>query len=322
MAKTLISDVIVPSVFLPYMIQRTAEKSRLIQSGIMAPSGVSIPEGGISVNMPFWNDLVGDDEILSDSAALSVNSISAGRDVAAIHYRGKAWSVNDLAKALSGDDPAGAIADLMAEYWNRRMQAVLVATLNGAFNAASMAASVLNISTLSAGAGIVSGESMIDAAFLLGDEYQRLSGVMMHSAVLQKLSKLNLIDYVKPSEGEAGLPTYQQKAVIVDDTLLPATITVDAASKYAYPVYMFGQGAIAYDENAQLAAIETDRDILAGDDVITSRRGFILHPRGIRWQGTPAGVTPTNTELGTGTNWLLAFERKNVRIVKTVVRVD
>ena len=33
--KTLVSDVVVPEVFVPYVIERTAEKSRLIQSGII-----------------------------------------------------------------------------------------------------------------------------------------------------------------------------------------------------------------------------------------------------------------------------------------------
>ena len=29
---------------------------------------------------------------------------------------------NDLSKALSGDDPLGAIADLVADYWAREFQ--------------------------------------------------------------------------------------------------------------------------------------------------------------------------------------------------------
>jgi hypothetical protein len=322
MAKTLISDVIVPSVFIPYMIQRTADKSRIMSSGIAAASGISIVKGGLTVNVPFWKDLTGADEVLSDSSALSVNPITTGKDIAAVHARGKAWSVNDLARVLSGDDPAGAIADLMSDYWARMMQSTLISSLKGAFAAASMADSVLNISTLSAGAGIVSGDAMIDGAYLLGDNYDTLSGAMMHSAVMQKLAKLNLIDYLPDSEGKPGLPTYQGKAVIVDDSLSPSTITVDSTSKKAYPVFLFGTGSVAYDEAGDLAEVETDRDVLAGDDVITSRRHFIMHPRGIKWKGSAAGATPTNAELATGTNWELVYERKNVHIAEMIVRVD
>jgi hypothetical protein len=38
-----------------------------------------------------------------------------------------------LAKALSGDDPMAAIGDLVAAYWARRFQAILIKTLDGIF---------------------------------------------------------------------------------------------------------------------------------------------------------------------------------------------
>jgi hypothetical protein len=110
------------------VIERTAELSAFYQSGIIARN----PEldrlassGGKLVNMPFWEDLTGPDEVLSDKTALTVGKIGAGQDVAALLARGRAWSVNDLAKALSGDDPMAAIGDLVAAYWARRFQAIL-----------------------------------------------------------------------------------------------------------------------------------------------------------------------------------------------------
>jgi hypothetical protein len=100
--KTIISDVIVPEVFNPYVIERTAELSAFYQSGIIARN----PEldrlassGGKLVNMPFWEDLTGNDEVLSDKTALTVGKIEAGQDVAALLTRGRAWSVNDLGES-------------------------------------------------------------------------------------------------------------------------------------------------------------------------------------------------------------------------------
>lgn len=102
-AKTKIEDVIVPEVFNRYVIERTAELSALYQSGIV----VKDPEldalataGGKLINMPFWQDLTGDDEVLSDSESLETDKITAGQDVAALLMRGKAWKVNDLSKAV------------------------------------------------------------------------------------------------------------------------------------------------------------------------------------------------------------------------------
>jgi len=81
--KTVINDVIVPEVFNPYVIERTAELSAFYQSGIIART----PEldrlassGGKLLNMPFWEDLDGDDEVLSDTTALTVDKITAKQD--------------------------------------------------------------------------------------------------------------------------------------------------------------------------------------------------------------------------------------------------
>src|SRR5690606_39319940 len=78
--------------------------------------------GGTLVHMPYWEDLTGDDEVLSDQAALTPGKITAGQDVARRQARGRAWGVNDLAHLLAGDDPMRAIGDLVAEYWARRFQ--------------------------------------------------------------------------------------------------------------------------------------------------------------------------------------------------------
>ena len=71
--------------------------------GIISPSAELnklASAGGSLINMPFWSDLTGDDEILSDSSSLAVNPISSGQDKAVLYMRGKAWGVNDLAKCF------------------------------------------------------------------------------------------------------------------------------------------------------------------------------------------------------------------------------
>jgi hypothetical protein len=286
-------------------------------------------KGGKVINIPFWKRLVddddeaaSDDEVLSDSTALTVNNLSSGESAAVIHARGKAWGANDLAGYFAGDDPMMAIANMVAEYWTLKQQKLLIKTLDGVFAAATMASSLNNISTTTGDSGIISSSAMIDTMYLLGDANSKLSGVLMHSAVMAKLAKLNLITTVRDADGKVMYPAYLEKRVIVDDALVPATITVDSASKKAYPLYFFGAGAISFNEDTTDMTIETDRDILAGDNVLTSRRFFTMHPRGIAWQGTAAGVTPTNTELATGTNWKLVDARKNVAITKLIARVD
>ena len=76
MTATRIADIIVPEVFNSYVVQRSAELSALVRSGIVVldPAlDVLAQAGGKLINMPFFNDLTGDDEVLSDSGSLTVN---------------------------------------------------------------------------------------------------------------------------------------------------------------------------------------------------------------------------------------------------------
>lgn len=310
--KTKISDVIVPEVFNPYVIQRTMDKSALVQSGIISnnPELDSLAQsGGRTVNMPFWNDLTGADEVLSDSTALTPAKIDADVDVAALLMRGKAWSANDLAKALSGDDPMAAIGDLVADYWARMMEQTAISLLTGAFGATSMATKVSNISAQTGDAACFTGETFIDALQLMGDAKDRITGIIMHSATEASLRKQNLIATELDSNNQP-IKLYMGKRVIIDDNC--------PVSSSTYTTYLFGEGAIGLGNGAAPTPTETDRDSLAGDDILINRKHYILHLRGCKWIGTPAGASPSNTELATGTNWSKVYDDKNIRAVAFV----
>lgn len=315
--STKITDVIVPEVFNPYVVERTAELSAIYQSGIISNDpqlDKLASSGGTILNMPFWADLTGEDEVLSDSGALTPGKITASKDQARLHMRGKAWGVNDLAKALSGDDPMGAIGDLVAAYWARRWQAMLISSLDGVFGAASMSGNVHDISALTGGAELFSGESFIDAQTKLGDAANKLTAVAVHSLVYADMQKKNLIEFVPDSQGLVNIPTYLGKRVIVDDSC-PVNTGV-------YTTYLFGEGAVGYGEGSAPVPTETDRDSLAGEDYLINRRHFILHPRGVKWtEASVVGDAPTNTELATASNWERVYENKNIRIVKFVHKI-
>lgn len=310
---TRLSDVIVPDVWNPYVIERTAELSAFWDSGIvqLVPElGVFEAEGGNTINMPFWHDLTGDDEVVSATgASLSVGKITAGQDVAVVLARGRAWGTNELAAALSGGDPASAIGDLVAGYWARRFQRVALAILDGVFAAASMADNVHDI-TGDAGSEAISGATFVDAAQKLGDAKDRLVAVAMHSATQAHLLKNDLIEFVPDSQGKLTIPTFMGKRVIVDDGL--------PTSSGVYTTYLFGLGALGYAEatNSKLTMTETDRNSLAGEDILINRRHFVLHPRGVKWKGAATGGGPDNAALANGSNWERVYEPKNVRIVQ------
>lgn len=309
---TKISDIIVPEVFNPYVIQRTMELSALYQSGIIQNDPVLdalAAGGGNIINMPYFNDLTGDDEVLSDSGSLTPEKITAGQDQAVLLMRGKAWSVNDLAKALSGADPMAAIGNLVAGYWARQMQTTLISELGGVFAAASMSGNVSDISALTGGAELIGASTFIDATQKLGDAKENLTAIAMHSSVVSYLAKLDLIDTIRDSQGNVVLKSYMGKRIIEDDGC-----PVDTG---VYTTYLFGQGAIGYGNGKPPVPTETDRDSLAGDDILINRKHYLLHPRGVKFvSASVAGASPTNAELATGTNWTRVYENKAIRIVQ------
>jgi len=322
MAVTQIADVIVPEVFNPYVTQRTAELSALRRSGIVQPN----PEldrlasaGGKLINMPFWNDLTGVDEVLSDSSALTPAKIDAGQDIAVLLMRGKAWSVNDLATALSGDDPMGAIGDLVAEYWARREQDTLISILTGVFadNIANDSSDLVNDASIADGtnaaaANLISADAVLDTTQLLGDAKNRLTALTMHSAVHNRLQKQNLIDFEPTNAQDIGWGTYLGKTLIVDDR---CPRVAGGTSGFVYTTYLFGMGAIGLGNGGAPVPTETDRDSLAGEDILVNRRHYLLHPRGVKFASSSvAGSSPTNTELEAAANWDRVYDQKNVRI--------
>lgn len=323
MAATVLGDVIVPEIFAPYVIERTAELSAFFQSGIVAP----VPElnlagdGGSKVDMPFWQDLSGDDQVLSTATNLTVGNVSAQKDVAVLNARALVYGSKDLAGDLAGDDPMRVIGDRVADKWARSWQKTLISTLNGAMGALaaeSPSVNTLDISSLSGAAANFDGEAFIDALGTLGDAEGGIVAVAVHSATYRSMKKQNLIEFIPDARGEVTIPTYMGKRVIVDDGM-PLTSSV-------FTTYLFGAGAVGYGEGSPKVPTATERNELVGggEEILVSRRHFVLHPRGIAWtpaSGVPALDTPSNTELGSAGNWTRKYEAKNIRIVRFVHRV-
>ena len=327
MASTKISNVVVPEVYNPYVIGKSIELNKFIASGIATrdpdlqfPNMNRKVKGGKTIHIPFWKSLIdatgADDEILSDSSGLTINNIEAGESVAAIHCRGKAWGANDLAGYFAGSDPMIAIANMDAAYWANREQHVLLKTLAGITDttAGAIKDHVLDISGETDSAAILTNDAMIDAMYLMGDHVSQLGGIACNSATMAKLTKLNLIDTVRAADSPIEYKFYMGKPVIVDDAI--------TATDGAHPIYFFGQGAIAFNEDTEgIEITETDRDKVGGNDILITRRAFTMHPRGLSWVGTPTGVTASNTELATAANWELADDIKNVPITKLIAKL-
>lgn len=323
---TRLQDVIVPELFTPYVINRTMELSALYQSGIITNNeefDQLASEAAPIHNMPFFEDLTGESQMVIEGKELDANKIKSNKDVSTTIRRANMWSATDLSAALAGSDPMAAIGDRVAAFWTRDMQRTLILILKGAFGSYTdetdastktpLAEHILDISNMgSAAAQRISASSFIDALQLLGDAQQQLTAVAMHSATKAYLKKNNLIATERDSNS-VEFETYQDRRVIVDDGC--------PVEEGVYTTYLFGPGAIALGNGSPVGFVptEVDRDkkMGSGVDYLINRKTFIMHPRGIKWTNLKREYleSPSDEELANAINYERVYEKKQIRIV-------
>ena len=103
MPVTKISDVIVPELFNPYVINRTMELSALFQCGIVVNNAEFdrlASEAARTHNMPFFEDLSGDSEPTLEDVKMTPAKIGSNKDVSTTILRQKMWGSSNLAASL------------------------------------------------------------------------------------------------------------------------------------------------------------------------------------------------------------------------------
>ena len=330
---TLRSDIIVPEIFTPYLIEATTQRDAFLSSGVVQPMAeLDASEGGDFINVPFFSaNLSGDFEVLTDSSSLTPGKITANKQVGVVLHRGRAFESRDLAALAAGADPMAAIATKVAAYVANQRQKDLIKCLEGVFGGltSNTGAAFIDLSFDKTGQTALGPRQVAKARALLGDQGDKLTAVAMHSAVYYDLVERKAIDYITNSEarlstsatgastinaiagsiasayaGDNSVPTFMGLRVIVSDDLAPTSTN--------YPVYFFTAGAIASGEQMALRT-ETDRDILAKSDAMAIDLHYCYHPIGAKWGTT---VNPTQAQLATIGNWTKVYETKNIGIVR------
>ena len=318
---TSISDMIIPQIFAAYFTNQSIEKSAVLSSGIAVsdPQLVNFASGAGQVyNIPFFNAIGGNDEVLQEGVNLTINNISTEQEVCVVINRARAWGASYLSRVTSGEDIMARIGDQVGSWWARRHQAILMSVLKAMFTSTPAASTNLG---LLRGTHLVDQSSnafdpnmIIDAMSKLGDNSDQLTAMVMHSAIYHSLTKADMIDYQRDSDTQTQHATYLGKRVIVDDACTSDTANV-------FRTYIFTQGSIQFGMGniPPQDAVETDRNTLGSEDIMITRQRMIFHPRGFRWQGAvnPANndnATPANS-LDNQDNWVKVVNDKQIGMV-------
>jgi hypothetical protein len=346
MAAVLRSDVIIPEIFTPYLIEASTVRNSFLMSGVVtALDALNATEGGDTVNIPNWKaNLDGDAERLTDTTSLTPGKISADKQVGVILHRGRAWEARDLASMAAGSNAMGAIGDKSADYIANQQQKDLIAAMTGVFGAlgsSNAGAAFEDLCVDASGSGETNlGPRQIAAAeVILNEDADKLGAILMHPRVYADLKERKAIDFVTATDARVTASTVAAGSIQALNAFggsIAAAYTANLAvpfymgmrvirskdvptsgsgSSTKYACYVMATGAVGTGQQAALRS-ETDRDILAKSSAMSVDWHNVYHPLGSRYKGP---VNPTRETLATATNWEKVFETENIGIVRLTV---
>ena len=315
-----LSDVIVPEVYTRYLIEQSVNKNLFFRSGIMVRDSqfdALVGGGGTIFNLPFWQQLSGDPQALQSNTTIETKKTTTSRQAARRLMFARGWSAEEIASALAGEDAMGAITSMVDDYWNTFYNKLCFSVVKGIMaddidNDSSSLVNDITTSGTVAAANRISLDAVIDTAVKKGDRMEDFTAIAMHSAVYARALKNDAIDYIPDSQEGKRIAAYMGMRVIVDDGLAPDT----DGSNSEYWTILFQPGALAYGESANhITVVETDRNAGKSEDILYTRRNFVIHPRGYRWmENSVASDNPTKSEIEEAGNWDKVYNKDNTGV--------
>ena len=322
MAVTQLADVIVPQIFTDYLTNNTMIRTALLESGAAVRNAVierQLQAGADMFSVPAWNDLGNaEPEAVNDDP----NEFAQPRKVGAVKQRVRkffahsSWGAMSFASELAGSDAIQHIQRRVMAYWNRQVQARIVASLEGimADNIANDAGDMVNnISALSGDAAKFNRSAVIDAAATLGDAMDSVKAILMHSHVYQAALKADDVDFIPDSTGKLTIPTYMGLAVVVDDGM--------PVNSGTYVSALMGLGAVGFGMTAPSIAPGTELENVpaagngGGMQILHTRMNIAATIAGFDWlEGTLTESGPMLADLRLAAHWNRVVERKAVPV--------
>lgn len=328
MATVQISDIIDIEVFQDLPAVNSVEKTALYESGIIVNSPLLnqlADTPGATATLPFWNDvdMTSEPNISTDNPAdiATPEKINQGEQASRVAYLNNGWSASNLATELAmGPNAMTHIRNRTDRYWQIQNQKRLISTALGvlAGNVANNDSDmVIDIFTEdgdnATDTNLYSRSAFVQACFTMGDRFDSISAIAVHSVVYARMVDNDDIDFVADSQGALTIPTYLGKRVIVDDSM---PVRVGTTSGFVYTSALFGPGAFGFGEGTPTkpVAIQSDEDQGegAGVETLWVRKTWLTHPFGFKIVGTPTSKSFTLAELEAATRWERVVSRKNI----------
>lgn len=314
MSATIITDLVTPEILrtevnvefskiFDFMFQGMAERDPNVGAGE-------------TVGIRGFNELSGDAEQMTNGGTYGTNNVSTYKDIGVILHRIKKFGAEDLASIVSGQNPTGAIRNMIARYFAKQTAARFLDVLTGVFASGgpleTSNRSAVYVDTATAGDRVKLTPAVAAAAMAkVGDNMNDLGIILMHSAVYATLLAAGYLE-TNTNQNAYGmqggqLQTFMGRPIMVSDSV-GSTAGTNCTS---YRTYICGRGAlylgIQKDINPEYSRDSNKIDIISTD------MHFAPHVRGCKFV---ASANPADATLRLGASWNLAYaEAKQVRVV-------
>lgn len=258
--------------------------------------------GSQKITVPFLNPLDAEVEenVASpdESIMAGVNGMSGGTQDAITHFRDQSWASGRMIPTLKGVDPMMEVARKVERYKIERRKKHL------ATNLTAIAITAGSPYTADGLTEVLNSKLILKGLQTFGDAKGKVKTAVMHSIQHFYLQEAAL-GYKPASETDTGFAQIHGINIVVTDTMPVTLVALVADDAFAYGAADLG------DQTLELAAIPRGSRGW-GNDEITARWQYILHPMGFNFVGAvdASNASPTNAEMANGNDWALAVSNR------------
>lgn len=332
MAATRISDLIVPAVTVPNILEKALASNRLVNSGLISynpTTAAKLAQGGLTFAVNTLRpiaDTAGDPNVSTDDPTqFAVPKKIAARSMTGVRLEfNDHFAAMDVTESVTAVDATSFVVNQAASLVTQWREKALGSVLKGVVNE-TVAPNLVNTIALETSAGqsaanAYSAGALLDTMSYWGDSIVGTDAfLVMNSRMFRQLQKAEINSFIPASKTDIGFSTYMGMPFIVDDTVVDRAGTT---SGNVGQMFIVRAGAIEFATAPVQNALELSRVPLAGngggETIASMRDAFSYHIAGTKWVGSAAATHPTFAELATPGNWNKVYADKQIGVAALV----
>lgn len=335
MAATRISDLIIPAVAVPNILEKSLVSNRLVTSGLISlnPStSAKLAQGGLTFGINTLRpvaDTAGDPNVSTDDPTVfAVPKKIASRSMTGVRLEfNDHFAAMDVAESVTAVDATNFVitkaSSLVTSWRAKALGSVLKGVINKVTTPTLVNAINLETSAGQTAANKYSAGALIDTMSIWGDGVDdEQVFLVMNSRMRRQLQAAEINSFVPVSKTDINFPTYMGMPYIVDDAIVDRAGTTSGT---VGTIYAVRAGAIEFAYAPVQNALELSREALAGngggETIVSMRDAFSYHINGTKWVGSAAATHPTFVELATPANWQKVYSDKAMGVAALTFNV-